>query len=82
VAALQMPEPAEITRAAQRGLMRSSDVAAFLGVSRQRVDQLSVSGDLSAPRPCGRAPHVGAHRDRGLGGPALVGNPPVEGAKR
>jgi predicted DNA-binding transcriptional regulator AlpA len=45
-----VPESAEITRAAQRGLMRTSDVAAFLGVSRQRVDQLAETDRFPAPR--------------------------------
>jgi hypothetical protein len=45
-----VPESAEITRAAEHGLMRSSDVAAFLDVSRQRVDQRSASGGLPKPR--------------------------------
>ena len=30
--------------------MRTSDVAAFLGVSRQRVDQLVATGGFLAPR--------------------------------
>ena len=51
-----MPESAEITRAAQPGLMRPRDVAVFLGVSRQRVDQLSTSDVFSRPRM------VGIHR--------------------
>ncbi len=45
-----MPESAEVTRAAERGLMRPSDVAAYLGVSRQRVDQLEVLGRLPGTR--------------------------------
>jgi predicted DNA-binding transcriptional regulator AlpA len=45
-----VPESAEITRAVDRGLMRSSDVAAFLGVSRQRVDQMVEMDGLPAPR--------------------------------
>ena len=45
-----MPESAEITRAAQRGLMRPRDVAAYLGGSRQRIDQLEALGRLPVTR--------------------------------
>jgi predicted DNA-binding transcriptional regulator AlpA len=45
-----VPESAEVTRAVEHGLMRAIDVAAFLGVSRQRVDQLSDLGRLPPSR--------------------------------
>ena len=42
-----MPEHLEVTRAAQRRYMRTTDVAACLEISRQRVDQL---GEGRLPR--------------------------------
>ena len=45
-----MPESAEVSRAAQDGMMRPIDVAAYLGVSRQRVDQLEALDRLPGTR--------------------------------
>ena len=51
-----MPRSHEVAQALERGLMRPRDVADYLGVSRQRVDQLSTSDVFPRPRM------VGIHR--------------------
>ena len=45
-----MRETAEVTRAVEHGMMRTTDVAAFLGVTRQRGDQLTHMPGFPRPK--------------------------------
>ena len=54
-------------------LWKVTDIAEFLGVSTQRVDQLALAGRFPAPSAAWAAPAVGAIGRRGLGGGQLVG---------